>query len=491
MKPMLTLDLSKTIVDLQKSVKPKQDAPAVKQAKAEVAFASLGDASRLSMLPDIITDEFVTLYSDTVEEVLLPYVQAKLISIRYASEYRQALLENIFGSENHLGIFHYLKEKNLSVASDKDIVHQAEVMILKGWQIRREGHQFWLVNGDLTRIMDMTGRAPMFKEIAMLSFDESSAHIFLDESVASKISAVAKTLGHDADALAASGNLDLLLARITDNKFAGYVVNYNALRRILRKASRFNTLVDGMNMMDLYREGYRIDSQMTFPFSEKVILSKGDDKFIMRAVTDDTNRQFLINKYLLSSIAARVKSELFAGTGVVSPEIIEIKEIRNTFALMTPMYPYEYLTHSGADNLDILQNIKIHKRGSTYVDRVFQNVAMFAIVEGILLGNKHVSPASFIIDSVSGKIFCHHSLDNFTRPLDEGIPDSAQEMDKFDVMSNLHLDTQSTVSALVKALPESFLNKLATYELNPTDYPYEFAGIREYFSSAKARILGG
>jgi hypothetical protein len=488
---MLKLDLSKTLKDITKSVPPKKEVKkaASKQAKEEVAYASLGDFNRIAGLPDILTDEFVALYSATIEEVLFPYVQSRLITIKYASDYRQALMENIFGSENHLGMFQYLKEKNLEGKSDKEIVHQAETLILKGWQIRQEANQYWLINGDFVRIMEMTGRAPMFREVAMLSFDESAAHIFLEDGVASKIAALAKTLGHDADSLAATGNLDILLSRVSDNKFAGYVVNYNALRRILKKGSRFNTLVDGANMLDLYKEGFRLDSQMTFPFSEKAIFTMGPDKYIMKSVEDDINMQFLVNKYLLTAIAAKVKMELFAGTGVVSPEVIEVKELRNTFALMTKMYTYEYSTATCAETLDTVQNIRIHKKTSSYTDRVFQNVAYLAAVEGILLGNLHFGTSSFSIDSVSGKVFSNHSLDYFSRK-PGGINFGQPNADKMLAVETLDMSDPDTLATIVRALPDNLKTKIASYELDLSMYPYEFLGVRNYFDMAKRMLVG-
>ena len=500
---MLNIDfktLIKPPVTTLKAAKAKKKVPnKSKKAKEEVVYATLGDFQRIAHLPDIITEEFVAMYSQTIEEILHPYVAAKMLSIGYASQYRKRLVETLFGSENHLGLYSYLKERDADGRTDKEIIYYAETLILKGWQIRREGEQYWLVNGDLNRVIEVTGRAPLFKEVAMLGFDEASAHIFLDDGTASKISALAKTLGHDADSLAATGNLDILLARISDDSFAGYVINYNALRRVLKKTARYKTAIDGVTMMDVYKDGYKLSSQLSFPFSEKALFTSGSTQFSMIPVRDEFNKEYLINKYLLTSIASRIKLDLLSGLGIVSPEIVEIKEFRDTFALFTELYPTEFSNATASETLDLISNVVSSGRGETFGRKVFTNIAALAVVEAILLGNRRFSASSFSVDTVSGKVFSNHSTDYFSVKHDGLGQFSYTEFEgsNFDSISEkvffcdvTNPENAATISGLLSALPEEFRTRLASYELDLSMYPYEFVGIKTYFEKARRVILG-
>lgn len=492
---MLQIDfgniLSKITPDITtKSVTKKKKKASSTKVKDEIAYATLGDFNRISHLPDIVTEEFVSMYSDTLEELLQPYVSSRLLTIGYASRYRQALLENIFGSESHLGIFHYLKERDLDKKTDKEIVLYSEQMILKGWQIRKEANQYWLVNSDLQRVIEMTGRAPMFKELAALSFDDSSAHVFLEDSVASKMSALAKTLGHDADELAATGNLDILLARVSDSKFSGYVINYNAMRRILKKPAKYTTSVDGISMVDIYNEGYRLSSQLSFPFSEKAILTKGDRLYSVKSVEDDVNKTHFVNRFLLSAVAAKVKKDILSGTGIIFPEVIEIKDFRNTIALMTELYPSEFFDSSFSDTLDVLEGVFSSSR---QLDKIITNVATLAIIDGVLLGNQWFSPACFSIDSVSGKVFSKHSLDYFTaKAVDLPILSDSKSPLSRDVFNYFFLSDTArpdVLSTLMASVPSSIKSKIASYNLDLSEYPYKLSGVQGYFEKAKEVIV--
>lgn len=494
---MLNIDFKRIF---KSSPKSKRTPNKSKKVKKEVAYKTLGDFQRIAHLPDIITDEFISLYNDTIEEILHPYVVSRQLSIGYASQYRKRLVENIFGSEEHMGIYNYLKERDMDNRTDKELVFQAESLILRGWQIRREGEQYWLINGDLNRVIEMTGKAPLYREVAALSFDEASAHIFLDDSTASKISALAKTLGHDADSLAATGNLDILLARVSDDKFAGYVINYNALRRILKRVAKYNTTVDGVTMMDLYKEGYRLGTQLTFPFSEKAVFNRQSSSYLMIPVKDEINKEYLVNKYLLTSIAARVKKDLLSSMGVVSPELIEVKEFRSVFAVMTELYPQEFSELTFSETMDLVSSIVSSKRGSAFEKKVFSNIAALAVVEAILLGNRYFSLSSFSLDTVSGKVFSNHSLDYFTVKDEVLTSFSAGDRElatDFSVFENevffadlTNPETHQAISILVSALPEDFKSKIASYELDLSMYPYEFARIKAYFDNAKRFIVG-
>jgi hypothetical protein len=247
-------------------------------------------------------------------------------------------------------------------------------------------------------------------------------------------------------------------------------------------------------MVDIYKDGYRLSSQLSFPFSEKAIFEKGDTRYSMKAVEDDINKTHMVNKYLLSSIAARVKKDILSGTGVIFPEVIEIKDFRNTIALMTELYPSEFSDATFSETLDVIDNVFSSKRSGGFFDKLMSNIAALAVVEGLLLGNQWFSPSSFSVDSVSGKVFSNHSLDYFTtEPVDLdsiSLSPGTISRDTLKVFFLMDLSNPETVSAMISAVPENVKSKIASYTLDLSSYPYQFEGIKSYFEKARRVIVG-
>lgn len=483
---MLKIDFT-SILPVQKAVETRK--PAKKKTKKTnrnvEEYLQLGDYRRLELLPDVVSVEFLSLYADGLDEILLPYVKHGMISIGYASRYKDTILRNIFGNENHLGMFHYLKTKDVEQKTDKELVSYAEKLLSKGTHIRQEGHQYWLVNAELDRLLEMTGRAPMAREVEALVFDESSAHIFLDESIASKLASLAKTIGQDADELALQGNLDVLLAKISDETFGGYVINYNAWRNILKKESSYPTSNDEVTPMDLYTSGFRLDSQITYPIAQHAVFTDGTKKYTMVPVSHEMNLSHGVNYSLLSVIAAKVKKDLLSGIAETQG-ITEVKNLQNTFALLVERWEVEELTY--ADISDILNRVMAHTQdghSASYEKKVMEALASVFVTEYLLLGNAHMSLSAINLDSVGGGVYSYAA----SRYFDIEIPQVVIG-EEFSLASLLRPVDDSMISGMIKILPKKFLSKLSAYELDLSSYPREFNSLKGYFEAAKQAVLG-
>lgn len=495
---MLNIDFTKALsipMDTEKAVKKSSKRKRITKPSQQL---SLGDYKRIEKLPDLVSIEFLDEYSETLDMVLLPYVTHGLITIGYASKYKEKVIENVFGNEHHLGLFHYLKDKNSENKSDKELVSYAEKLLVKGWHIRQEGNQYWMVNADFTRIIEMTGKAPLAKELSVLSFDESSAHIFLDDAVASKFAALARTLGQDADELAAQGNLDVLLARVTDEKFGGYIVNYNAWRRALRKQAKYATMTDGITPMELYEEGFRLDSKITYPVSKYASLTDGAKKYLVIPVLPEINPNHGFNNYMVASLASKMKSELLAPVkGVVTQEVTELKDLRHTFALMVEQWEGVFAGMTYEETAEAIQRIKAHVDSgavaSSYGRRLLESLAAIFVTESILLGNKESSITSIGIDSISGSIYSYNGLNYFSEEISSltlpgGMEFSLGSLSGV-VRMSLSGGASKVLSEMVKVLPKSFLSNLANYQVDASEYPQQFNSILNYFEKARELVL--
>lgn len=488
----MIIDISKAIDSLKAAKREKTTTKKKTAKKSPVESVVLGDVNRLVNLPDVMSIEFLEEYTENLDELLYPYVSSKVMTIGYASRYKDVIIENIFGNEQHLGIYHYLREKNQQGMSDKELVAYAEKLLSQGWHIRQEGPQYWLVNVDFTKIIELTGPAPLAKEIASLVFDEASAHIFLNESVASRFGALARTIGQDADELAASGNLDLLLTRVTDNKFGGYIINYTAWRNILKKHTKYETLTEGVTPLDLYEQGFRLDNRITYPAGENAILTNGSKKFMSVPVRPEVSLEVGLNNYQLACIAAKAKKELLSVVpGVVVQEIQEIKELRHTFALLIDYWDSPSAAQTVSDSWDVLRRIQAHVDDGAvsegFATKLMEALCAIFVTEAVLLGDAHTTLAKIATDSISGNVYSYNGLNYFSQKL--------SEIDLRDVeeptFSNipLLLSGSPVLSGMISRLPKKFIGKLSGYELDTKDYPGEFAKLRDYFSQARELVL--
>lgn len=494
---MLKIDFAKLMKepDVVMKATPKRKTKSGKLKQPEEQL-HLGDYSRLEGLPDILSSEFMIGYADALDGFLLPYVANNIISIGYASKYKEVIVENIFGNLHHLGILHYLKDKNTENKSDKELVAYAESLLVRGWHIRQEGHQYWLVNADFTRIIELTGKSPESKSVEAMVFDEAAAHIFLSDPVASKFAALARSIGQDADELASSGNLDVLLAKVTDDKFGGYIVNYNAWRKILKKETKYQTLTDGISAVDLYEQGFRLDSRITYPVSKIAILDSGKKKYSVIPVMPELNKGF--NRYMVTAIASKVKSDLLSSVKtVIVPETMELKELRHTYALMVEFWDNDFSGTTFFETLGVIRRAIAHVDSgavsNSYRSKIMESLAAVFVTEAILLGNTSASLSSVSLDSISGMVYSYDTLDYFTENVESLTEDAAEEF-SLDTLSRMLTVSMSgsgkpLLMSMISHLPKNFIAALSSYEIDTKDYPHEFHQLVGYFNAAKNFVL--
>lgn len=494
---MLKIDFAKLMQAPDSAIKSttKKKAKAGKLKEPETQL-HLGDYSRLQVLPDILSEEFLVGYGDSLDTFLLPYVSNNVISIGYASKYKEVIIENVFGNLHHLGILHYLKDKNVENKTDKELVAYAESLLVRGWHIRQEGHQYWLVNADFTRIIELTGKSPEAKSVEAMVFDEGAAHIFLSDPVASKFAALARSIGQDADELASSGNLDVLLAKVTDDKFGGYIVNYNAWRKILKKETKYQTMTDGISALDLYEKGFRLDSRITYPVSKASIMDSGKKKYAVIPVMPEITNGF--NRYMVTALASKVKSDLLSSVkSVMVPETMELKELRHTYALMVEFWDNDFSGTTFFETLGVIKRAIAHVDSgavsNSYRAKIMESLAAVFVTEAILLGNTHASLSSVSLDSISGMVYSYDTLDYFTEKVESLTDESVEEFSLNSLANMLTVSMSGSgkplLLSMISYLPKSFMAALSSYEIDTKEYPHQFNQVIGYFNAAKNFVL--
>jgi len=496
---MLKIDFSKAF---QPTIKKSASAVNKRGRKKAVQLLHLGDERRLVNLPETVTVEFLSAYKENLDDFLYPYVTSGYITLSRAHDYEDSLITTIFGDEKHLGIFEFLQDKNVEGKPEKQLVTMAEQLILKGWRIQYEDNKYWLLNSDFGRVIDLTGKAGLSKDAASMVFDPSNAHLFLDDDIASKVQVLASKQGYNADDLAGMGHLDLLLAHTNNLEFSGYLINYNNLRKLLHKVNKYHTSTEGVTMKDLHEDGFRLHSQITFPIGKRTILERDGHEVMLTAVSAKLNPKYIVNETLLSVIASKLKVKLFKRLRFVQPEkLTEIKELRQTFAIMRDFWSSDtsYMTYS--DMVDALHRLDVGYRERTisegFYKRAKEAFSAIVITETILLGNNKFSLASIGFDSISGKFFSYASNDNFTvdiediKKLDE-VSAPKQDNEFFSYFTSFDLNSTRFIEHLPllwKNLPKSYLSAMQEVTVDDSDYDIEFAAIRDYFEIARTLIL--
>lgn len=474
------LDVAKAVPKSQTSSNRRRKQ---KKKKGKIQNLHVGDPRRLAGLPDSVDEEFLTGYKDTLDALLYPYVAYNQVPLSYAHRYAKAIMDNIFGTDKHLGIFHYLQDKNVEGLTDKDLVNHAEKLLMRGWHIKDEGTKFWLYNGDLQRVIDVTGNGDISLLSESQSFDESNAHLFFEESTASKINAFADRLGYDADALSMTSSLDLLLDKTDNREFFGYLTNYERLRVILSKEYKYRTLLDGFSMQDLYSEGYRISKKLV---PSGAVLAKGNEHIIIFPTTDEMNTVHTLNKSLLSQIATDLRTALYEKLPKMNAQRVQaLKSLRHVFAYTSELWETDLVSNSYIENKQILDRLdhqvqnKIISEG--YKTSVEQALAMAVVTESILLGNYWFNLSSIGLDSLSGNIYVYHTFDSFTREnLTAELEGEA---------SNGVFKYRVTAKDYIEKLPTSYIRALKSLEFPQEEYVQELAGPQDYFENARKFIL--
>lgn len=483
---MLEIDFSKFFdeLDVVKAA-PSQPAKSKKRKKnSKIQNIHIGDPRRLAHLPNEVNEDFLVKYKDTLDALLYPYVAYGKVPVSYAHRYAQAIMDNVFGTEKHLGIFHYLQDKNVEGLSGKDLVNHAEKLLMRGWHVKEENTRYWMYNGDLQKIIDVTGNGEVSVLSESQSFDTTNAHLFFEESTAAKINAFAERLGYDADTLSLTSSLDILLNKTENKEFFGYLTNYERLRVILEKQYKYRTLTDGLSMQNLYSEGYRISP--TLVPNGAVLKREGEGEVIIFPTSDEVNTVHTVNKSVASQIANEIRQALYKKLPKMNAQQTEpIKDLRHVFAYTSELWKTDLVTNSYIENKQILDRLdhQVQNRiiSEGYKNTMEQALAMAVVTESILLGNYWFNLSSLGLDSLSGNIYVYSTFDVFTREnLQTELEGPEETIFKY----------RSNAKDYIDKLPVSYIRALKSIEFPMDEYVQEFESIQSYFEDARRYILG-
>lgn len=402
------LDISfDTLIETNK--KPAKSAP--KSKRKVGAMLKLGDPARIEGLPDDVNEDFLNEYRDGLDRYLHSYVVQNSMTLTEAARYKEYIFDTIFGNTMHLGLFQFIRAKAPTMySSDREMVSAAEDFLMRGWHINNEMGRYFIVNDSLDRVLDVTGSSDISEQSTGMSFTPDTAHLFLADNVASKVSALAKKAGFDADVLAGMGQLDLLLAETDNREFAGYLMNYNAMRVLLRKTGKYTLLRGTTSYTSLYEEGFRLGNQIFYPSLSRVILENGSKSVLLTSIKDDLHPEHNVNRSLLAVIAAKIRQSLYRKR-VYTQGIQEIEELGYAVGLMSEFWETEATQDTITEIYGMLRRLDSgHATGSIsaqYYESLRSAFSEILIGEVLLLGNTRFSLASFGFDSVGGKFFVY------------------------------------------------------------------------------------
>lgn len=428
----------------------------------------LGNESALADLPDKVDENFLSMYNETIDNMLYPYVAQGRVSISRASKYGQTIIENIFGNDSHLGIYHYLQDKNIEGVSDKHMVSYAEKLLLQGWHVKEENSRYWLYNSNLDRVVDVTGNAEESIEADALSFEPENAHLLFDDITASKIYALADQLGYDADELSKLNNLDVLLSQTENKSLHGYLTNFSRLKTILEKRHSYRTLTQGTSLFDMYNDGYRLSDKLV---PSGVVLNDGESDLLFFPTEGDMGETFMFNKGLLGMTANQLREQIYAPfNNIRFQEVLPIKDMRHVFAFTSELLDNQMTRRSYVESENILSR----------ANDIQETLAIIIVTEAILLGNEWFNSTCFGFDSVSNSFYVYFNKDAFTRPNLENLTEPA----KYSIFSYSY-----NALDYVKDLPSKYKTAIQDVKIDTSELDVELNSVREYFNSAKEMIL--
>lgn len=477
--------------------KPAAKNPPAKKKPAVGKLLSLGDPLRIKNLPESVNEEFLDAYQDSLDTYLHAYITGRQLTLSEAARYKEYIFSTIFGNQEHLGLFDFFRAKAESVyGTEKEMVTAAETFMMRGWQIRKEEERWWIVNDSFDKVLDVTGSTEVSEDAASAVFTQENAHVFLSDSVASKVSALAKKAGFDADSLASMGQLDLLLAETDNKEFAGYLMNYNAMRFLLKKSGKYSVLSSGKTFQELYEEGFRLGNQIFYPTLSRVILEKGSDKILLSPVSSELHPEHLVNKSLLSCVASDIRTQLY-GRNVVAQNVVEIGEMGYAVALQTDFWTTDVVRNTPADTYDLLMRTDNAARGRSLSVGHYKNLrsafAEMLLGEIFLLGNTKFSLSSFGFDSVGGKFFIYAGEELFSRKDEAGLWETLGR-DSYEFFSICMRNRfalgfiEKNLETLVSYTSEQFRNNVLSAEVDSSRYPLNLDTVKTFFAAAKKAI---
>lgn len=514
----MQLDLTKLINKIPDVLK-SNDPPSKRERKMNAKknkpqdYPGLGDVRRFEDFPSEVNEEFLSIYKDSLDAFVIPYIQAGELTVYKAHQFMEAIVEQIFGNENHYGIYSYLKQRNYDNAPERELVRTAERLINSGWRIVKDNNssRYKLMNSENSVVLDVTGKSDFYEESQLIQFEPRTAHLFLDGPAASKIEALARKIDMSADELNSLDSMDVLLLHTNDPSIKGYVFNYKKLRGVFSKKASYPIETAEMSFSDLHSAGYVLSDEMIMSDSPVSVLTDGKNKYVFSSVTSEMNQEYVLNKDLISVVGHRVKEDIFSeDSSVKCMEVKEITELNRVIALQMPYVTGDITRRSYTDMVDIFRRldsgVDSGDISKDFYNRVFSSFASVLVTEAVLLGNRWISPSSFVLDPVTGSFYSGYHRDYFTdnierlenfitfyETLDE--PKSPGRFSDFLIGSEgfpFRLDSyylKSYCKTIINALPQRFFDNLSSASLSISDYPFEFTGVSEYFNTAKKFLL--
>jgi len=476
----------------------KKPAPAPKPRRKKITGKSLalGDVIRLADLPTEVNDEFLEKYRDGLDRYLHVYVVRNNMTLTEASKYKEYIFDTIFGNKEHQGIFQFLRVKSGDMFhSDREMVSAAENYLMRGWHVAKEGDEYWLLNDAFEKLLNVTGSSDISEEASTLVFTPATAHLFLSDGVASKVSALAKKAGFDADSLASMGQLDLLLGETNSRDLAGYLLNYNAFRFLLKKSGKYKVLDVGMTLEDLYDKDFRLGSQIFYPTLSKVVIESKNESMLLTPVASDLNETHLVNSSLLGVMASDLRSKVYRGK-VVPQVVLEVGELGYVIALATEFWTTDTVRMSFTELYDVLRRVDSAYRGGSvtksYYESARSSFSEILLTEVMLLG-RNLTLASFGFDSVGGKFFVYASSDVFAeqgRVTSDAIPENSAEFFELCMKNGFSRSfVEKNLGALAKFTSAGYRDRLSGLALDSSNYGLEMESVHVAFLKARDEVL--
>lgn len=500
----LNIDFSKVFPE---TTALKSDSTPEKVVEKGSTRYNLGDSQRLQTLPDQVSTDFIHAYNLLLDELLYPYVVARIYTFEQAVRFNDALIKNLFGTHEYLGIYQYLSTVDKTGLTEKELVVEAERLILKGWHIRVEEEQYWLFDADGEKLADMTGDSGFGEESLVITNSPESAALFFDDSVATKVAAVAKKLGYDVKALVKTSTLDMLLSETDNMEFAGYIINYNAFKKIMSASGKYATSKVGESFSSLYNQGYRYSSNIHLPFEQRCVLDgSGEDSvsLLIKRTSDEFDKQYSVNRSLLSVLAYTNARGLLKPQRIRQDKLLEIKDIKHTIALGTVYYESADVSF-GIHELVALLEGAVSRKGEKF-NKLLQKLCVLVTTDVLLFGNNNFNVTSFIYEPSSTTIHFPFHESSFTAQFADlenfrlKAPSSASKEADTDIVTTLISGMNSPLGLekthkyplliqCIRRLPESYISTLRSMEFSTKGYDLVLGRVTDYVNTAKETIL--
>lgn len=484
--------------------------PRSSQRKGSVnRFYELGHSDRIKDLPSSVDEKFIEIYKENLDQFLIPYINSGEMSVRRAHKFIEDLVTQIFGNYDHYGLFSYLRERNYENDPENKLVITCEKLISLGWRIRKDSNtgRYKLYNSEGNLVIDVTGKSDFYDEVQAAIIDEGSAHLFIKGEDASKIELIARRSGFTADQLNELNSLESLIPYSNDKSITGVLSNYKKLKSILQRKSSYKKLSKSFTTNDLYSQGFEISDSMIFS-EDKLVLDKGNESYIVYPVSPEMNTEYVVRKDLLSVISSNLKHDLFKNfSGVVSQELIEIKEIDRVFAIMVEKLNNDFVFMSYSDTVDAFRRMDSYVESGeitkNFYNLILQRVSQVLVTESILLGNNWFSVSGISIDSISGKVYSYPNRDAFSTGVDSlkafvnaYKPKTASSKNVLSKLTDQVFPARLTDGTFrencylfIENLPPSYFKYLNNLEVNFEGYGLSFDKVIDYVNEARDFLL--